>query len=341
MTPAARYLASLALTCVLLAGLYAAAFVYQLGAPVAAEYWVPEAEVVKLYAAERRPGRRLLILGGSNTLFGLDSSMIERETHLTTTNLGVHGGLSLPYILDHARPLLRRGDVVLLSLEYGYYESPNPNPSWFASNIMAWDPEYFWRLDAVDKITFALSTSARRILAGVVARIYRARLERAHGRVLPSPETIRDEARAIWRGAGSQDGSVRYSLRNIDEHGDIRNSLGASYASNPAPFRVPRFTYSAAPWRLLRRFRDECAAGGVRLFITWPALPEGLGQPAAVQRYLADVQRQAAWLGIPILGEPSDSWLPQRYFLDTVYHLNADGRTIRTARLLAQLKGRL
>ena len=44
---------------------------------------------------------------------------------------------------------------------------------------------------------------------------------------------------------------------------------------------------------------------------------------------------------ILILGEPSDYWLPQRYFLDTVYHLNADGRAIRTARLLAQLRGRL
>ena len=70
MSPAARYLAILAAACLALALGYAALFEWQLGAPVAAEYWVRDARIAKLGAARALSGPKIVIVGGSNALLG-------------------------------------------------------------------------------------------------------------------------------------------------------------------------------------------------------------------------------------------------------------------------------
>ena len=66
MAPWGRYLLMFFVTGLVVIGVYAAAFVYQLGAPVEAEYWIPEMKIVKLYLARRMVRRKLVVLGGSN-----------------------------------------------------------------------------------------------------------------------------------------------------------------------------------------------------------------------------------------------------------------------------------
>ena len=49
MAPWGRYLLMFFVTGLVVIGVYAAAFVYQLGAPVEAEYWIPEMKIVKCW----------------------------------------------------------------------------------------------------------------------------------------------------------------------------------------------------------------------------------------------------------------------------------------------------
>ena len=342
MRAARSYLAVFALTGFVLTVLYAAAFVYQLGAPVAAEYWVPEMRMVKLRTAARVPGPKVVIVGGSNALFSLDSALIERQTKRPTTNLSLHASLALPYLLADAASILRPGDTVILSLEYGYYEAVNPSPSWFASNIMAWDPGYFWRLDLRDRVAFTLSAPAKRVLNGVAAKLAEARLRRGHGRVVRAPDTVVAEAEAVWAGAATPAARATYSFRSIDRHGDIVGNVGAEYTDDVEGLAVPTFTYAPEPWAELRRFYDDCRRRDIGVFIAWPAVPARFGRTApAVARYVAEIRAHVAALGIPTLGEPSEYALDQRYFYNSIYHLNEEGRALRTARLLSHLNGRL
>jgi hypothetical protein len=336
------YLVTALATVLLLGGLYALAFVHQLGAPVAAEYWVPEAAVVKLATARSLPGPKIVVVGGSNALFGVDSALIERETRRPTVNLGLHAGLSLDYLLAIARPVLSPGDVVVLSLEYGYYETVNPSPSWFSSNIMAWDPGYLRGLRPAERLDFALSAAAKRVVNGAVAALYAPRLRQAHGRVVRPREALLEEARAVWRSGRYGAEPVVYSFRSMDERGDIRNNAGAGYRDTLGALPASVFTYSAEPWERLQRFQEDCRRRGVRVVLSWPALPDRLGgDPAAIRRHLDAIRRQAAALGLASLGEPGEYFLDPRYFFDTLYHLNDGGRTIRTARLLPYLKTHL
>jgi hypothetical protein len=125
----------------------------------------------------------------------------------------------------------------------------------------------------------------------------------------------------------------------MDEHGDIRGNIGSLYPVSAESVSVPTFTYAPQPWQTLRQFRDDCRNRGMRVFITWPAVPARLA--ASAQRYVGQIRAHVASLGIPVLGEPGDYALEDRYFFDTLYHLNEEGRALRTARLLSFLKAQL
>jgi hypothetical protein len=342
MRPSARFLVAGLVTVMALVAAYAAVFLAQLGAPVAAEYWVPEAEIVKADAAERQRGRRIVILGGSNALFGLDSAAIESATRRPTVNLGLHGGLSLDYMLGHASPLFRPGDIVILSLEYSYFESANPSPSWFTSNVMAWAPRYFWRLSPRDKLEFAWSTPAKRVLNGALAALFGTRLRERRGRVVRAPAAVLEEAGAIRQAGGGSAKPALYSFQNMSERGDIQGTDGSFYTDDLDTLPAPVFKSSHEAWERLRRFQSECRRRGIRVFLSWPALPAQFGRnEPAVRRYLKAIQTEAARLGLPALGDPADYLLDQRYFFNTIYHLNQEGRAVRTARVLDRLRPEL
>ena len=64
---------------------------------------------------------RLVIIGGSNTAFGLDSRMLADSLGLNVVNTGLHSGIGLRFMLDDAMPRLRPGDKVVVMPEYGEF----------------------------------------------------------------------------------------------------------------------------------------------------------------------------------------------------------------------------
>ncbi len=60
----------------------------------------------------------LILAGGSNLVFGVDSEQLEKHLHIPVANLGLRAHLGLNFILNEVKHVAKRGDVVLLSLEY-------------------------------------------------------------------------------------------------------------------------------------------------------------------------------------------------------------------------------
>ena len=68
------------------------------------------------------PGQhRLLLTGGSNLAFGVDSSRLQAATARETINLGLHGGLGLALMVHEVEDGARPGDLVLLIPEYEHF----------------------------------------------------------------------------------------------------------------------------------------------------------------------------------------------------------------------------
>ncbi len=64
---------------------------------------------------------KMMVLGGSNVSFGLDSKVIENQLNMPVVNMGVHAGIGLEYIVNDIKPYVKKGDVIVLIPEYEHF----------------------------------------------------------------------------------------------------------------------------------------------------------------------------------------------------------------------------
>src|ERR1700688_130272 len=81
-------------------------------------FWAATASVRKTALAAQIAEPKILIVGGSNAHFGLRADMIEAATRRPAVNLATHAGFGPEYFFFLAEPMLRRGDIAILPLEY-------------------------------------------------------------------------------------------------------------------------------------------------------------------------------------------------------------------------------
>lgn len=65
--------------------------------------------------------RKIVIISGSNSLFGLSAEQIEQKLSLPTINYAVHAGLGIDFLLYKSRKIINDGDIVILPLENIHY----------------------------------------------------------------------------------------------------------------------------------------------------------------------------------------------------------------------------
>ena len=176
--------------------LYLAAFYYQLGAQVKAEWWIKDVLTFKTHRAESVPSPKIIIASGSNSLFGIDSEELQKITAYPVVNLATHASLQVDFwyyrIIDHLGP----GDIVVLPLEFSNY-ARDTYSDWFVNNMLAWGYEdYLARIPLFELIKFMLSVPEARVWRGIWAQTGR-------NRVLPLQEVLnRVEESSSWKGYG-------------------------------------------------------------------------------------------------------------------------------------------
>jgi hypothetical protein len=66
---------------------------------------------------------KAIFIGGSATHFGIQAELFEKETGISSINMGLHAGGSFKMYMDNVLPYLSSGDKIFLCLEYEYYSS--------------------------------------------------------------------------------------------------------------------------------------------------------------------------------------------------------------------------
>ncbi len=154
---------------------------------------------------------------------------------------------------------------------------------------------------------------------------------------------------AFLTGLGNRDPGALvdpvYNRERFNLHGD---AVGHLFLPNRRPldvhFEVPADPSGSKEVTEFMTFIAgkgiELQARGVHLMLAYPAMclssfaPKRFGA-GILHRMLKSVP------GLTILGEPQDTAFPDELFFDTVYHLNRQGRDVRTRVLLKQLGPRL
>lgn len=318
------FLIALPLGLLLTAAAYLGLFFLQLGVPTPKWSWLHEIIQKKRGIAEAITTPKLIIVAGSSALFGINAEEIEKQTGFPTVNFAANAALGPTYTLYLTKQICRPGDVVLLAFEYEPYtfgDATGANTDeLFIHYVLGHDREYVRGLDFKQQLKLALVTPGDRLWGGVQA-VFRKPQPK------PAATAFQDEM-----------------LGNISSHGDQIGAVPAKRAEI-MPTRTllsPVLAYglpdSPPGFPAIREFCEWARKNDVRVLATFPNichrpdydLPAAQKAPAQLRRFFESI-------GVPLLGEVSESLLPEEQIFDTMYHPMRDAALARTKRLLLHL----
>ena len=267
----------------------------------------------------------LILVGGSNLAFGIDSEILEDEIQLPTLNGGLHAGLGLQFYLDVAAKYARRGDTVILAPEYSLFSTLVLPDKQCAQKLMRQSSEGFAQLLTLEGFdfkelidNFALPEIASQMQAGM-KRYDDARV-------------VKQRKNALKPGT--------YSRLNFNRHGDFVGHHGLPQAE-VIPHLDNQYYFNSKKYAKSTAAINKCAATlkakGVKMFlayqpITSPTYERSRPEMDKIHEFLK------ANLDIPVLHEPQEVSYDVSCFFDTSIHLNESAKRERTKVLASAIQ---
>jgi len=268
-------------------------------------------------------GKKIIFVGGSALITGLDSFLVEKELQMSVANTGLYGGLGFSLMSLAIEPYINPGDIIVVSLEYEQYiEGFLPNKyarKWFLVLTPKNSFRYvymkggnfrFLMNDVSDLLHFKLSGWIKNALAG----------------------------RHVFK-----NGLADYDAR-FNKYGDAINEIFEVLNTENIGNYKKAMSFRGVDSRIaeLNNFYNICKSKGAEAFLLFPAFPDGeyIINKNEIN-FLFDSFKQK--LKMPILGSPEDFLFPYNYFSNDRNHLRMDGqgRKDRTTKIIYFLKGHI
>jgi hypothetical protein len=310
---------------------------FSTGRMVSTQDWVDlmfaKKEKMALDAPLDRP--KILIISGSNSLFGLSAKTISQETGLTTINLGSHAGLGGAYILSRTEKLIRKGDIVILPLEYEFYSSSGISDDFKKGDILArfmisYDRNSLGKISATSIANFFFSNA----FSGNGKKEYMSYFRR-HLNKKDIIERLQQQ---------QLDGEC-YSGYTFNKYGDETcNMESEDVQVNPAVIKtaMSRSISDIDPGGYIRQFVKLAANKGAKIVPLYPVSTyTDSYQDLAFKKSALEIKKYWTDLGIDFQDSLMDSLLPPNLMFNANYHPNNAGREKRTRSIIPLIKNRI
>jgi len=251
------------------------------------------------------PSPRIILIGGSNLAFSVDSEEIENRLGMPVINMGLHAGLGLRYMVDEIIPYIREGDIVIIIPEYAHFISIS--------------------LDGRPSELGAVIKLCRQCVSGIhtptqIGNVVVGILSESEGDLL---RVVEDS------GTGKP-----YSRDSFNRFGDNVAHLNLPVPGNQGARITDLSVLTPNPAiKFLNYSQEHIKEKGARVFFMFPSIPE-TDYKTAEKDFLFLQELLQTELDIPILGTIQDFVFPEDFFYDTIYHLNGVGRSYRTSRMI-------
>jgi hypothetical protein len=261
-------------------------------------------------ALERVHAHKVVVIGGSSTLFSIDGEQLLSQFRLPVVNMGLAAGLGAQVIVERVLEHVRAGDTLILALEPNLLaDYVEPTDQGIQLSLVLHHPEW-----VSAPVLGGTSVSTLSVLLALRPGGYRAFT--ILGKLLTG--------RPIFR----------YLLTDASPgglmHTKVRQPLPVFPEHAPRPSQEGR--------RLLAALRDWSLLHGVRIAysLPWSYMPEPLRMKAQLEnaQVLLDITEYMPVLHDPLLGADSEAG----HFADTIWHLDEIGSALRTAELGREIR---
>ena len=252
---------------------------------------------------------RIVLDGGSATLYGVRAKDMEEAFGLPTVNLALCGGFDLDYIFYKLKEVVKRGDIVILPLEHELFFYAGSTSSFKASYILSCDREYFlhalnWR----QKFEYV-------------------RLVMAFNKVFKAVKKARSRRSNPW------------PLGKLNQNGDITGNVGKHELAGlcPVPFQRGDIKETQG-LMLIKDFNRWAQENGITVYLSFAnRVYSSDYKSKECVTYFENLMDYLSRNNISVIGSPYDFFFPKDLFYDTLYHLNETGAALRTQSFIRML----
>lgn len=264
------------------------------------------------------PSPKMVLVGGSNLAFGLDSARLHAAFKMPVVNMGLHGGVGLKFMLDQVAPYLGEGDILVMVPEYQHFVGD----SFFGGEPL---------------IEVAAVTRRWSHLVGMPPlNLTKAALN--GNSIFDKPITVLMEKLHLTQANQARPGALRYSRSGFNGYGDEvahlvlpnKKLYGGVVLTNDINQNALKY---------IKAYNAARSTAGVTILMVYPCLEQSYYQRNA--EAIAAIAGALKEAGIQTLSAPQDFVYDNGMFFDTIYHMNAKGRELRTGRMIETLRGAL
>jgi hypothetical protein len=272
----------------------------------------------KLLAETASP--KIIIVGGSNAAFGFDSAAISEATGMPVVNMGLQGSLGLRWPLNDIKPYIHEGDIVLLSPEYHNLLSRLQGGDVLAQ-VLIFYPRGVTSLSSANDVLQVLQ-SLPNIHTTAIKDYLEVSLRGECDFLCHNDEYV-----YLRRAFNPVNGDIKTNrVKDSNEESDFLLEL---------PWSVPNGDLESNV-RFLNSFNDYVEAQGASMYYVPPSVSDNYN-PSTGETLEEAQQYLQEHLTFPTLGSLADSIFQRQYLFDTPYHLNSDGRAVRTQMVIDDL----
>ena len=251
---------------------------------------------------------KLILAGGSNLVFGIDSQIIEQQLKIPVVNLGLQASLGLNFILNELEDVAKKGDIIVLSIEHSVTAKGNKELQKMTSYYNPFARKYYNKEhDQRFKKVIVFIESQHIVFKKTISKYI---------------EKLKNDP-VYTRNALNKYGDGIYHLDLPSQ-----SVLGSRSILNSN--RDTEIT-------LLNQFNNKMKKRGVSVLFSYGAyeIEEFEKNKKTLHKIHQDFKNK---LEIEMITNLEDFVYPTSYFYDSVYHLNKTGREIHTKNVIFRLQ---
>ncbi len=262
---------------------------------------------------EKTEGKRIVLVGGSSLVFGIDSQLLEENfPEYSVVNFGMYAGLGTTVMLDLSEPELHEGDIVIIS--------PEQDEQTLSDYFNA---RYMWQAaDGAGHLLLDLNRKEADAMIGA------------------APEFSVEKWKNVIQGEYPEGSSV-YRRSVFNEYGDVEsdectsNIMTGGYDSSQMISFSESLIDSEFVDRVNAYTKNAKKKGAVIYYSFSPMNQAAVTEAENTEDYYLALAKA---LDCEIMGNPNDMIMDSEWFYDTNFHLNNAGKTVNTYQWIKDLK---
>ena len=269
--------------------------------------------VDKYRILENTNDKKIILIAGSSSSFGLDQRMLEEKTGYKVANLGLHAGFGHLFYSELAKENINEGDIVLLGYEY----------NWISDFETLGQQLIMTGIDDNIDMYKHIPVNRWKDIIGYLFKYAAQKNEYSGASGNYSREAFSGEdGQMTWL----RDYAMSDYFDNINAYGMISvvNSNGEVAISDT----------SVAYLSNLKKYVED--RGASIYFVSSPILYESVS--CSTDDFLKLVELEESIIGIPYISDPRLYMFPVDLMSNSINHCNSEGEKIRTSVLIDDLQ---